>query len=391
MSTEGDAVGPLPEQGQQPPEAVTKMVRLIRETWAEVEPAADETAQYCYSILFHIAPGTRELFPVNLELQQQRLMRAMSFIVRTIDRPDELLPFLQRLGRDHRKFGVLAQHYEDFGTALLGAIKRQLGDQWTSEVERAWAEAYTIVARSMQEAAAADTEPAYYNARVAEHRRLSWDLAQVRVVPDQPVPYRAGQYVSVEVPQRPRLWRDLSPANAPRDDGSIEFHVKAVDGGWVSRSIVSHTQSGDVWRLGAPRGQLGVDRMNGRDVVMIGGGTGITPLRAILDDLAGFGHNPAVHVFYGGRTRDDLYDIEQLRGMAATNPWLSVTPVVEHGEGLNDSEQGTLVDVVTRYGAWPDHDVLVAGSPEMIRATVSRMLVAGTALDQIRYDPFTYE
>src|SRR5699024_725574 len=176
MSTEGDAVGPLPEQGQQPPEAVTQMVRLIRETWAEVEPAADEMAQYCYSILFHIAPATRELFPVNLELQQQRLMRAMSFVVRTIDRPDELLPFLQRLGRDHRKFGVVAQHYEDFGTALLGAIKRQLGEKWTSEVERAWAEAYTIVARSMQEAAAADTEPAYYTATVAEHRRLNWDL-----------------------------------------------------------------------------------------------------------------------------------------------------------------------------------------------------------------------
>jgi len=391
MSTEGDAVGPLAGRAQQPPEAVTKMVRLIRDTWAEVEPAADEVAQYCYSILFHIAPATRELFPINLEVQQQRLMRALGFVVRTIDRPDELLPFLQQLGRDHRKFGVLAAHYEDFGTALLGAIKHQLGAGWTAEVERAWAEAYTIVARSMQEAAAADTAPAYYDATVAEHRRLSWDLAQVRLMPQQHVPYRAGQYMSVQVPQRPRLWRYLSPANAPRDDGSIEFHVKAVDGGWVSRSIVSHTQSGDVWRLGAPLGRLAVDREAGRDVLMIGGGTGIAPLRAILDDLAGFGHNPAVHVFYGGRTRDDLYDIDNLRAMAATNPWLSVTPVVEHGEGLNDSEHGTLVDAVTRHGAWADHDVLLAGSPEMIRATVSRMLVAGTALDQIHYDSFSYD
>lgn len=391
MSTEGDAVDSLPQQEQQPPEAVTKMVRLIRETWAEVEPAADEMAQYCYSVLFNIAPATRELFPINLEVQQQRLMRAMSFIVRTIDRPDELLPYLRQLGREHRKFGVVAQHYEDFGAALLGAIKHQLGTGWTSEVERAWAEAYTIVARSMQEAAAADNTPAYYNATVAEHHRLNWDLARVRVVPEQPVPYRAGQYMSVEVPQRPRLWRYLSPANAPREDGSIEFHLKSVDAGWVSRAIVSHTQDGDVWRLGPPLGDLRVDRENGRDVLMIGGGTGIAPLRALLDDLADYGENPAVHVFYGGRTREDLYDMEQLRALAATNPWLSVTPVVEHGDGLNDSEQGTLADVVTSYGAWPEHDVLVAGSPEMIRATVSRMLVAGTALDQIHYDPFTFD
>ena len=54
-------------------------------------------------------------------------------------------------------------------------------------------------------------------------------------------------------------------------------------------------------------------------------------------------------------------------------------------------ERGTLADVVTRYGAWADHDVLVSGSPQMVRATVSRMLVAGTALDRITYDPFTVD
>ena len=54
-------------------------------------------------------------------------------------------------------------------------------------------------------------------------------------------------------------------------------------------------------------------------------------------------------------------------------------------------EQGTLADVVTRYGAWADCDVLVSGSPSMIRSTVSRMLVAGTPLDRITYDPFTLD
>lgn len=393
-----DAASPLPPltdperaHGQEPPEAVTKMVRLIRDTWAEVEPAADEVSQYFYGMLFNIAPSTRELFPINLEIQRLRLVRALVYVVQMIDRPDELVPFLRQLGRDHRKFGVIEQHYEAVGTALLGAIKHHLGERWTGEVERAWAEAYTIVARCMQEAAAADTGPAYYNATVVEHRRLSWDLAQVRVVPDQPVPYEPGQYMSVEVPQRPRLWRYFSPANAPCADGSMEFHVKAVENGWVSRAIVSHTQSGDAWRIGPPLGRLTADREDGRDILMVAGGTGIAPLRSILDDLAGYGQNPSVRVFYGGASREDLYDLEQLRGLAATNPWLTITPVVENGDGLPGSEHGTLADAVTGHGAWPDHNVLVAGSPGMIRATVSRMLVAGTALDQIRYDPFTFD
>lgn len=196
-------------------------------------------------------------------------MRALVHIVQMVDRPDDLAPFLRQLGRDHRKFGVAPRHYEAVGTALLASLKNHLGREWTPQVERAWAEAFTIAARAMQDAAAADQNPPSWHATVVEHRRLTWDLALVRLVPDQLVPYHPGQYMSVEVPQRPRLWRYLSPANAPREDGGIEFHVRAVDGGWVSRAIVSHTQPGDVWRLGPPLGRLAVDREAARNVLMI--------------------------------------------------------------------------------------------------------------------------
>jgi NAD(P)H-flavin reductase len=68
-----------------------------------------------------------------------------------------------------------------------------------------------------------------------------------------------------------------------------------------------------------------------------------------------------------------------------------VTPVVERGDEAPGCEQGTLAEAVTQYGSWPGHRILVSGSPAMIRATVSRMLVAGSALDQIAYDPFTID
>ena len=86
-----------------------------------------------------------------------------------------------------------------------------------------------------------------------------------------------------------------------------------------------------------------------------------------------------------------MYEFEALRRMSYAQTWLDVVPVVEQDEGTPGAERGTLADVVTRYGAWTGHDVLVCGSPSMIRATVSRMLVAGTPLDRIRYDPFTMD
>jgi NAD(P)H-flavin reductase len=164
-----------------------------------------------------------------------------------------------------------------------------------------------------------------------------------------------------------------------------------VQAGWVSRAVVAEAQPGDVWRIGPAMGRLRVDRNAGRDVVMVAGGTGLAPMRAIVEDLAQWGDNPRVHLFFGGRVRADLYDLPYLYNLAGSNPWLTVVPVVESDADAATMQQGTLADVVTRYGAWADRDILVSGSPAMIRSTVSRMLVAGTPLDRITYDPFTLD
>lgn len=374
---------------------VVTMVRLVRESFAVVEPHTDRVAAHFYATLFAIAPATREMFPVNMEVQRSRLLRALVHVVQMVDRPDDLIPFLRQLGRDHRKFGVVASHYEAVGMALLAGVKQYAGAAWTDEVERAWAEAYTIMARAMLEAASADENPAWWPATVVERQRLTHDLAIVRVLPDYNLPYHPGQYVSVETPRRPRLWRYLTPATAPREDGLLEFHVRSVERGWVSRSIVAHAEPGDKWRIGPPMGRIRVDRSAGRDVLMVAGGTGIAPMRAIIDHLAKWGENPRVQLFFGGRVRADLYDLENLAALAASNPWLTVVPVLESdttGAGpVANAERGTLAEVITRYGAWDNHDILVSGSPAMVRSTVSRMLVAGTPLERITYDPFTVD
>lgn len=380
------------DNGQNPPE-VTEMVRLVRESWAAVEPRSAEMTKFFYSMLFSLAPETRELFPADMEVQRSRFLRALVHVIQTVDRQDELRPFLEQLGRDHRKFGVVAAHYETFGTALLATIKTFAGELWTDEVQQAWAEAYTLMATAMTDAAEADPGPAWYPGEVVHHERIGRDRALIRVRLDHPLAYRAGQYVSVEVPQRPKLWRYLSPANAPNEDGILEFHVRAVSGGWVSRALVGHTGPGDEWHIGPPMGRLTVDRESGRDVLMIAGGTGIAPLRSLIEERTEeadtAGDPQRVHLFYGGRVADDLHDLERLQRIALENPWLTVTPVAEsEAEGAGALE-GTLPDVVSEHGPWDEREILVSGSPEMLRATVSRLLAAGVPSHQIHYDPFS--
>ncbi len=390
MTAEQLLTADLPSVGESRSEA-SGMVEIIRSSFALVESQAEDLGRHFYATLFSRAPETRDLFPVNMEVQRSRLLRALVHVVQMVDQPDDLVPFLEQLGRDHRKFGVLAKHYDAVGGALISAISTFAGDAWTPEVEKSWTDAYGVVAGAMRAAAQAERGPASWLGRVVGHTRMGWDLAVITVQTSEPIPYRAGQYVSVETPQRPRLWRYLSPANAPREDGTLEFHVRAVSSGWVSRAIVAHSRVGDTWRIGPPMGRMSIDRTSERDLLMVAGGTGMAPLKALIEDLAAQEKRPRTQVFVGGRTWEDLYDFGALRKLSYSNPWFDVIPVVEQDEEDSGAESGTLADVVTRYGAWADHDVLVCGSPSMIRATVSRMLVAGTPLDRIRYDPFTMD
>lgn len=368
-----------------------ELARLIRESFAEIEPKADELAQYFYGALFVVAPDCRDLFPASMANQRSRLLRALVYVVQMVDRPDELVTFLGQLGRDHRKFAVVARHYDAVGVALLAALKRFLKQKWTREVECAWTTAYGLIAKTMREAAQAETGPASWAARVLDHRKLSRDVAMVRVQTEGLLPFRAGSYVSVEVPQRPRMWRYLSPATAPRGDGRLTFHVRTVPGGWVSGAIVNHTKPGDTWRLGPAMGTLNVHPTTTRKrLLMIAGGTGVTPFVSILDDLTHWRRNPPVHLFFGGRRPEDLYALDDLRRLTAVSKWLTVTPVTEEG-AIPGGDRGPLAHAVTQRGSWKDHDILVSGSPPMIRATIAQLLTAGVELERIRFDPFTLD
>ena len=64
------------------------------------------------------------------------------------------------------------------------------------------------------------------------------DIAVLTLQPEQPLNYLPGQHISVQTPHWPRLWRTYSIANAPRPDGLIRLHVRAVPGGLVSPVLV---------------------------------------------------------------------------------------------------------------------------------------------------------
>ncbi|WIM96440.1 FAD-binding oxidoreductase [Actinoplanes oblitus] len=365
------------------------LARLLKESWSLVEEHQDKVAGYFYARMFLSHPGLRDLFPVQMDVQRTRLLSAIVTAVQTLEDPERFDDYLRALGRDHRKFHVLPEHYEVVGGALIEAMRSFAGEQWGVEYDQAWADAYAVIASKMLAGADADQNPPYWYGEVVAHERRSHDIAVFTVLPLQPLEFRAGQYVSLEAtPYQPRLWRTYSPANAPRRDNSLEFHVRAVGAGWVSSALVRRLKVGDMIKVAAPMGTMTLDRRSTRDAVFVAGGTGLAPVKSLLEELTRYNRTRWVHVFFGARTRDDLYDLADLNRLAARYPWLSVVTACSEDPTF-PGEQGNISDIVARYGPWNEHDFFVSGSGSMVKATLKTLAELQVPSMRIKYDSFS--
>ncbi|MBX7431928.1 2-polyprenylphenol hydroxylase [Mycobacterium sp. Y57] len=381
------------------------MMRVLRDA---VDPAGESgTSQALvrdfYTRWFATDLSARDLFPPDMQMQRDVFAQALCWLCDQLiaQRAEEPVAFLAQLGRDHRKYGVTQQHYAALQQALVGTLRDHLADRWDDRLSEAVNDVVTLVVGVMSGAADAETSPPFSDGTVLEHLRPTRDVSIVRLKMDHPLAYLPGQYVPVQIPQWPLRWRYLSPAIPPDPHGYVEFHIRSVPGGMVSTAIVGEARPGDRWRLSNPHGAMHIDRDDG-DVLMIAGGTGLAPLRALIMDLARFGENPRVHLFFGAKHPCELYDLRTLWEIASTNPWLSVTPVSELAfdppwatdypdvrppRGLHVRQTGTLAEVVTRYGSWGDRQILVCGGPAMVTATKAALIAKGAPAERIQHDP----
>lgn len=129
-------------------------IRLVQQTWKQVDPIREQAAALFYGRLFELDPSLRPLFKGDMAEQGRKLMNMLATAAMGLDRLDGIVGEVQALGRRHVAYGVQDAHYDTVGAALLWTLEQGLGNAFTPQVKAAWAEAYTLLADTMKQAAA---------------------------------------------------------------------------------------------------------------------------------------------------------------------------------------------------------------------------------------------
>ncbi len=229
--------------------------------------------------------------------------------------------------------------------------------------------------------------------KVAAKHRLCADVMELQLLPprNEHLRYLPGQYLDILLPEGKR--RAFSIANAPHHGPTLNLHVRRVLGGGFTQFVFDELKLGQLLRIEAPLGTF-VPREGGdRPIILMAGGTGLAPIKAIVEHLLDEATHRALHVYWGARHVDDLYLDTLCRQWQREHSNLRYTPVLSEANPLerNQFRAGHVHEAVLKD--FPDlkrFDVYMSGPPPMIEAGRRDFVAAGLPEDRLYYDSFDY-
>lgn len=169
------------------------------------------------------------------------------------------------------------------------------------------------------------------------HRTWTWDRPLARLVAREVASadavtllfkpnrhwagHRAGQHVNLGIEiDGVRMTRSYSPTAPPRADGLLPITVKAIEGGRVSRHLCQDARIGDIVDLGQAFGEMTLPASPRGAFLLLAAGSGITPLIALVRELAGQAMPADLTLMYWVRRREEACFLDELRTLAAHHP-----------------------------------------------------------------------
>jgi CDP-4-dehydro-6-deoxyglucose reductase len=232
-------------------------------------------------------------------------------------------------------------------------------------------------------------------ARVTSIDKPAFDVAVVKLqLPaNEPLRYHAGQYIDVIL--RDGVRRSYSMANAPHTQGDkpwIELHIRHLPGGVFSDQVFGTMKAKDILRLEGPFGSFFIREESPKPIVLLASGTGFAPIKAMLEQLHFSGSTRPVSLYWGCRSRADLYSHETVLEVVSGMSTLRYVPVLSEALASDDwsgrsgfVHQAVMADIPDLSG----HQVYACGAPVMVESAQRDFIErCGLPADEFYADAF---
>jgi Na+-transporting NADH:ubiquinone oxidoreductase subunit F len=235
-----------------------------------------------------------------------------------------------------------------------------------------------------------------YRAKVASIRDLTHDIKEVTLSLVEPadISLKAGQFVQFRVPEYELtdepVYRAYSVSSAPSVKNAVELEIRLVPNGICTTYVHKHLKEGDGVTINGPYGEFFL-RDTESEIVCIAGGSGMAPIKSILNDMADKGIRRKTRYFFGARSKRDLFLLDEMRELERRLPDFSFIPALSEPLSEDDwtGEKGLITEVLARHlSDGSNTEAYLCGSPGMIDACVKVLKEKGVPEGRIFYDKF---
>lgn len=214
-------------------------------------------------------------------------------------------------------------------------------------------------------------------------------------LPDElEINFKPGQYIQILTPKykgsREEVYRAYSIASPPRENHNLELFIGYIPNGICTTYIHQHLKSTDQLTIVGPYGDF-YYHDGQREMVMVAIGTGMAPIMSILKHMRDENIQRKATFYFGARTREDLYMLEELEALKKDLPNFElITCLSRPTEACAwEGEKGRVTDLIKKYlNNGPECEAYLCGSPKMIDSVTPLLQEKGIPEDFIFYDKF---
>lgn len=221
---------------------------------------------------------------------------------------------------------------------------------------------------------------------VTSIEQATHDIRRIKVKLAKPLEFSPGQYATLQF--TPDHIRPYSMAGLPGDE-EMEFHIRKVHGGRVTEYIFGELKVGSNIRISGPLGTAYLRRKHTGPMLCVGGGTGLAPVLSIVRGALAEGMTNPIHLYFGVRSQEDVYDAERLQAMADQHPQLKVHVVVATGPVDGAWRSGLVTDAIeSDFKSLDGWRAYLCGPPAMVDALSLIVAKLGIASEHVHSDAF---